>query len=456
MNLFSIRNHNSQMKSNQAIKSLIVLLSVVLLVACAGNKPYSIQLMARPDVYEDQGITPFTDTSKISKDNTIEILYATDREPAREKDKEDFYQNKRGAFIRLGKALIQLGGGDVTWEELKRVSMLKNRTSKFPLQVTATDEYGILDTSITKYDPPSAQALKSPAPATRFATNINNKLARSKQKDIYIYVPGFKVVFENPLLVASELWHYMGYEGVFVAYSWPSTPSLWAYFSDTETTVVSARSLRLFITYLAKKTRAEKIHIIGYSAGTRVVTRALGDLALIYSNEDEQIAKKELRLGHVILVGSDLDRDIFLNNLMDGILDITDNFSVYVSEADKALGVSKRLFGHKRLGMIKKDKTFSVYSAKLMMEIKDLHFINVTDAEGSTSGNGHAYFRKSPWASSDILVTLLYDIPPVERGLMRTPEQPVWTFPPDYMYTLRSVLADQNPDLEPLRTMPEQ
>ena len=54
----------------------------------------------------------------------------------------------------------------------------------------------------------------------------------------------------------------------------------------------------------------------------------------------------------------------------------------------------------------------------------DISGINVTSAEGSTGGNGHAYFRKSPWASSDILMTLAYDLPPVEphpiaRGLCR-------------------------------------
>ena len=443
------------MKANRTLHYAIVICIIALLISCSSNKPYRIQLMNMPDVYDEEGLTPFSDSSKISKDNTIEILYATDRKPARDKDKEDFYQNERGEYIRLGKAVIQLGEGDITWDELKQVSMLKNRTVNFPLQVTAVDEYGILDVSIDTYAPPEVQALKTPVPATQFATRINARLASANKKDIFIYVPGFKVVFENPLLVASELWHYMGYEGVFIAYSWPATPSFWAYVSDAETTAVSARRLRLFLQYLAGKTLAERIHIIGYSAGTRVVTGALGDLALIYSNEDEQVAKAQLRLGHVILVGSDMDRDIFYNNLLDGILSITDNFNIYVSEADQALGVSTWLFGRKRLGMIKKNRTFSAHSAKLLMEIKDLNFIDVTDAEGSTSGNGHAYFRKSPWASSDILVTLLYDIPPVERGLMRTPEKPVWTFPPDYMYTLRSVLADQNPDLEPLRTMPE-
>lgn len=35
-----------------------------------------------------------------------------------------------------------------------------------------------------------------------------------------------------------------------------------------------------------------------------------------------------------------------------------------------------------------------------------LQFIDVTEAADSTTGNGHAYLRKSPWVSSDLLTFL--------------------------------------------------
>ena len=48
-----------------------------------------------------------------------------------------------------------------------------------------------------------------------------------------------------------------------------------------------------------------------------------------------------------------------------------------------------------------------------------LSIINVIDAEGSTAGNGHGYFRSSPWVSSDVLATLAFGLGPGERGLVR-------------------------------------
>ena len=69
-----------------------------------------------------------------------------------------------------------------------------------------------------------------------------------------------------------------------------------------------------------------------------------------------------------------------------------------------------------------------------------------TDAPGADSGNGHAYFRKSPWTSSDILATLTFDLKPEERGLEQAGGRPIWTFSADYIDKLRAVLVKAQSD----------
>ena len=76
-----------------------------------------------------------------------------------------------------------------------------------------------------------------------------------------------------------------------------------------------------------------------------------------------------------------------------------------------------------------------------------LEFIDVTEAAESTTGNGHAYFRKSPWVSSDLLTLLAYDIGAAERGLEKEANMPAWTFPPDFIERLRKTLLEINPQL---------
>jgi esterase/lipase superfamily enzyme len=151
-----------------------------------------------------------------------------------------------------------------------------------------------------------------PADATdRFADAINEQLAVSKKKHIYIYVHGYKVVYENPVLVSAELWHFLGYDGAFIAYAWPSTPSKFAYIKDSDTAAGYARNFRLLLEFVAENTDAEEIHVIGYSNGTRLVLRAMEQLALIHEGESADEIWEQLRIRNVILIGSDLDRGVF-------------------------------------------------------------------------------------------------------------------------------------------------
>ena len=53
--------------------------------------------------------------------------------------------------------------------------------------------------------------------------------------------------------------------------------------------------------------------------------------------------------------------------------------------------------------------------------------------------------RSSPWASSDVLMTLYYGLSPEERGLVEQNDLPVYTFPPDYIARLWSAIEKVNP-----------
>jgi hypothetical protein len=75
-----------------------------------------------------------------------------------------------------------------------------------------------------------------------------------------------------------------------------------------------------------------------------------------------------------------------------------------------------------------------------------ISFINVSEAEGASSGNGHGYFRASPWASSDVLMTLYYGLTPEQRGLVEQDDLPVFTFPPDYISRLWGAIETVDPE----------
>ena len=411
---------------------------LLLMTACASNKPYQIALMPAPEVYTDGAVDPFSRIEQIA-DESIPykgMLYATNRRPDNRDDR--FYENERGKFLRLGLARITLGKNDLDWAEARQISLLKTRSDDYPLKLADVQEFGILDRSVSELHDPALIPPDLRGPAESFSELVNAKLKISKRKDILIYVHGYKVVFENPLLVASELWHFLGYDGVAIAFAWPSTPKTLAYVSDLETATLSSHSLRALIAFLAEQTDARRINIIGYSAGSRVVIGALHQLSLIHSGED----KPDLRIGQVILVGSDYDRDLFVTGLKDGMLDLPDRLTIYLSEADKALGVSRWLFGRNRLGQMFEQRPLSAHVDAYLRQNETLVLIDVTNAEGATSGNGHAYFRSSPWVSSDVLISLYYQLQPTQRGLTLLPDLPVWSFPPDYNQRLQAKMTE--------------
>lgn len=429
-------------------RTLSLLLMVLFATACTSGGNYQLNLMPAPDIYDDGNIDPFVDNDPISAGMQPDILYATDRAPAATGDKRyEHYTNQRGFVLRLGSAGIHFGEDDsITWEEARRVSLLKNRTEDYPLEVASVEEFGVLDRSIRPFDE-GIEA--SETPGRRFIAEIDRRLESSASQDVYIYTHGYKVDFENPLLVASELWHFLGYNGAFIAFSWPTTAKRLAYFSDVETAVASARALRMLIVYIAEHSKAERIHVVGYSAGTRLVGRMLADLGILGYGRSEDEIREHLKLGHVILTGSDVDRAILGGYLLDGALRIPASLTIYTSRTDKALGASRFMLGRERSGQLADAAEVGSSSRQFFENTPALRIIDVTDAAGSQTGNGHAYFRSSPWVSSDILMTLLYNLPPDERGLVWSDEMPIWTFPDNYVELLRESLRKTRPELFP-------
>jgi esterase/lipase superfamily enzyme len=416
--------------------------TALLLAGCASPPADRIELMPVPAVFAGGRFEPFDAVPPKARRLETEILFATDRDPATEADLERHYASRRGHLVRLGRAHILHGDGELDWDSATRLSLQSPRKPPYRLRVDAVEEIGILAQTVSPFTDPALLPADPGAPAAAFAAAVDRKLARSRQRDILIYVHGFKVPFENPLLVATELWHFLGYDGVVIPYSWPATPRLVAYFSDVETTALSAHYLKEFIQFLRERTSAERVHILGYSAGTRLVLDALSMLALTGESQGNGA-----RIGEVILVGSDVDSGLFAAALTNGILDTSERLTVYLSEIDGALRFANLVFGRDRLGQLL-DHDMPSHVAATLDAAHDLVLIDVTDAEDADARSGHSYFRDSPWVSSDILATLATGLGPAERGLVRRrADVPIWRYPPDFIARLQRALATQVADL---------
>jgi len=437
---------NMEKRTRSLLLQAALVLAALLLSACA-TRPYQINIMPPPEVYDDELISPFT-TGVVQPDrNELPILYATARRPAAGEDKEAWYRNERGQVLRLGLARIIVAQEGKSWDDLTHIEDMRAMDKGYPLQVGSVEEYGILEESLTIYTEEPEEPETMSIAEQHFLQDLQSQLTRSESNDIFIFVHGYNVNFEDPLLMSSELWHFLGYRGAFIAFSWPATPRNTAYVGDLDTAAITARAFREFLGFLARESGARKIHILGYSAGTRLVTQTLYQMKLLRDELPPGEAAADTKLGTVLLVSSDMDRELFASYLTDGQLGIMEQMNIYVSADDMALVASRVLHSYPRLGEMWQAETINAPMLEYLRNEPRLEVIDVSRADRTTTRGGHFYFLDSPWVSSDVLMTLYSGVEPAQRGLVPHETLPLWTFPDDYVSRLRRQMLEQSGQL---------
>jgi len=425
-------------------KKKIWILAVLILIVAGYlffyNRPVELQkavLMSTPIIYNAGSVKPYATLPADVDAPFVKVFYATDRQPTDTAIIDPlYYGNERSMNLFLGRATVRFGNPDRAWVDVERDSLRQQRTCAIPLEIEEVEvvhQFGspveLLTESLRKQtlsDDPFVQAVKA-------------RLFHSSDKSVFIFVPGFKVNFAYPVLVAAELWHYLGYDGAFIAYSWPSRQRIRDYFSDVETAAFTAQHFRMLLLYLAQIPEVEHIHILCYSAGARIVSQAIHEIRLMVHGKPPGADYADLKLGRIIFAAPDIDMMLFTTRYRDGFEDIVDAITIYTNANDTALNWALRFFGWPRLGA-PGELGLTPDEIKSLEGIIKTESIDVAAAEEAASGNGHGYFIKSPWVSSDILLTLKYDLPPAQRGLTRQADNMVWDFPENYPETMRSAV----------------
>jgi esterase/lipase superfamily enzyme len=209
----------------------VVLLS--LLAGCHGTE----NLMPTPNLYADGSKDPFPDVRPELQSNKVEVLYLTDRkeEEAESTATIRAYGYGRSRSVGFGVATMEIGH-NVSWDELVKASKTRKRENDLPLKVIETKE-------LVRFAPTPKLRAELPPPAQRATMPTTNpsalqveveaqkeqakkelaaRLAKCDVKDVYLYVHGYNNNFFDSILIIGQLWHFMGRQGVPVAYSWPA------------------------------------------------------------------------------------------------------------------------------------------------------------------------------------------------------------------------------------------
>lgn len=388
---------------------LVVMAIVMLNMGCRTQSGYLQPLMGKESA-ESWG---YVSTHKLDfypqDQDDLQLFYGTSRE-REEEELSPFYNWRRAEQISLGVATLGQ----------------RHSNSGLQIRVESVEELGHLEPQgISSYFRPQVSD-QSPQ---GFVSSINEELEQRGLSEITVFVHGFNNDFVEPMLMTHALQSYGRDSGLFISYSWPSLGMVTAYGGDLEINRSDQLFFRSFLEMLLQECQAEKIHVVGFSAGTRLVTGALHEISLKRWGQQDGTFLND-KIGRVVLAASDMDLRLFCSYLQDGLMDQVDMLTVYLSSNDLLLGSSEMHHGYPRLGQRVKDKSIWEDFYQDCSDSDRVFFIDASNAENNQANGGHFYFLHSKEVRDDLLKALYSDNLPHERGLLIDREIPMlWGFP---------------------------
>ncbi|MHC4786767.1 MAG: alpha/beta hydrolase [Planctomycetota bacterium] len=419
---------SSTSSSSTRSRSITVLVATLVLAVLGGCQ---WTMMPTPVVFWNDEIDPGAWTPEADRSTMVKVFYVTDRRASGKMENRK-YTNGRGEKLRLGEATVRIGSKHMTWDDLNAASNSSQRRRTIPIDLISASEYGSLT------EPEGEQA---------FAEAINRQLARSRHKDINIYIHGANVNFARPCLVSSELFHFLSRDGVMVAFAWPSRQSVARYFADVREAGRSAPNLAELLDFLAANTDAENINILSYSAGSRSLSRGLVALRQKHPDADAAELRRALRISNVIFAASDKDLRTFADEDLRAFYDLPTSIRIVISENDPILRLARMLHGGSRLGSPNMGEITPEELAELV-KLDKIEVINVTHTvdlrEYEGGFGGHGYWYNNSWVSTDILASLRWQLPADQRGLELLREGGrQWFFPGDYPQRIDDLVLEK-------------
>jgi esterase/lipase superfamily enzyme len=415
------------MRQHHLLESIAIgLAAVAFLAGC--QEP----LMPTPVIYHDARFNPCDFVPPKLRTTQVPVFYATNR-PAGGAMDDRRYSNGVSDDIHFGESTVEFGPRGLTWEQLSEASGEATRRAKVTTRLARVRELGALPESTRPPKGPSEAEPLSPE-ARAFVDAIDAYMETSGARQIMIYVHGAKVDFSHACILSGELHHFLARAGAAVAFAWPTGQSLVSYGSDVkrgrESGVALARLLDLL-----RHTTAETIDIVSYSAGARVLAGGLVALREAYGALDEAALRREFRIDDVLFAAADISTERFAGDLLPSMYDVPRSIQVTISDRDGVLSLAKKFHGSSRLGRPDAKELSEEVRADVRQRDK-LFVIDTTysESERKLAIPGHGYWFRHPWAATDTLVTLRFEVAPGERGLLPVgPEYPrVWYIPPDY------------------------
>lgn len=386
-------------------------------------------LMVTPVIYQEGGLDPFDHLAEEHRTTTVPVFYATTRQQIFDGETMQ-YGNRLTESLQLGEAHVQFGDR-MRWDDLHSMSRVDPRSRAILLELHRADELGTAPLrQIVSTEGDRKILAEAEHDAHRFIAEVEKHLRLAKDPEILIFVHGAKVNFYNSCVSAAELDHFTGRDLVTIAFSWPTHQDIFAYLSGEDVTRAyrSADAFACLLELLATQTSARRINILCWSAGGRVVARALQELDTWETDcgRDPTL----LRIGTVVFAAPDVPVHEFVKELP-AIDEVAEHTVITSSDDDEALVLATKLMGGgERVG----SSGAILEELGAMQDPGKVEFVDVSYGKDERGFDitGHRYWFRHSWVASDMVLSLRTRLPAAQRGLEPGTAEGVWYLPRDY------------------------
>ena len=355
--------------------SVAMLAAIALFTGCASTYP----LMPAPALYVGpKGKPLFAEVPAADRNPSVDLLYVTDRAPGTEEAKTLPYGAERSHSMAFGSVTVEFGEG-VAWDTLVTQSTLSERSVSLDLKLGPTKELGRFPEISYGIESVPGGLVRTPAAiethekaAAMLQGEVARRLGAAPRKEVVLFVHGYANTFQDASFTMGELCHFLGREFVCAIFTWPAGGSrglFMGYNVDRESGEFAVQHLKQAIRLIADTPGVEKLHLLAHSRGTDVLITASRELEIeAYING--LLLDSKFKVRNIVLMSPDLDLDVGVAKLfsIESDPDLPSGkasnprfvfpppklrLTVYISEGDKALGLSEWLMGSlRRMGRI--------------------------------------------------------------------------------------------------------
>ena len=313
------------------------------------------------------------DEPAIASAHLYEIYYGTDRrEEARPRGVR--YSNSRGRKLHLGKATINV-------PKTHRIGSTGRFFLKRWLQ-GIDDRLRVVDT----------QSMS----VTQFREDFDHRRQECEPKAKHLlFIHGFWNSFESGCLRAAQLGFDLKVSGQTFYFSWPSAGRALRYTYDQATVQAALPHFESFMSVVLAAVREETLCIVAHSMGNRLLCSWIASNRKVLSRKIE----------NVVFTAADVDTDVFIQQTSE-LARATDRATIYTSQGDIPLALSKYVNGQSRIG---KSPPVFVGSGIDTVDVRGLDLFSL----------GHDYFGTARDLLHDMNLLFQYSQPATKRLNLR-------------------------------------